>query len=85
MLQRYPNAVELVWVQEEPQNMGAWTYMEPRLRELVEGQLPVRYIGRPPAASPAEGSVDDHNAEQARIVAEAFETARVLEEAAADD
>ncbi|HLT19398.1 MAG TPA: 2-oxoglutarate dehydrogenase E1 component, partial [Thermomicrobiales bacterium] len=85
VLQRYPNAEELVWVQEEPKNMGAWSFMEPRLRELVGEQLPVRYIGRRAEASPAEGSVDDHNVEQARIVAEAFEAARVLEEAAADD
>ena len=75
-----PDLNEIVWVQEEPENMGGWGYMEPRLRDLSEararidgsaGPVPVRYIGRPPRASPAEGLADLHVAEQARIVAEA--------------
>lgn len=61
---------EIVWVQEEPRNMGAWGYMEPRLRELTE--LPVRYIGRPERSSPAEGSPDAHKAEQQRILRSAL-------------
>ena len=81
----YPNASEIVWVQEEPKNMGAWSYIAPRLRELAGEGLPVSYIGRTTEASPAEGSVDDHNEVQARIVARTFEATRVLEEAAADD
>ncbi len=85
ILDRYPRAEEIVWVQEEPKNMGAWSYIAPRLRKLASGRLPLRYIGRPAEASPAEGSIDDHNEEQSRIVAETFEPARVLEEAAADD
>ncbi len=52
--------------------MGAWFYMEPRLRELTSGDLPVRYVGRPERASPAEGSADLHAEEQARIIAAAF-------------
>ena len=63
---RYPNVREIVWAQEEPRNMGAWTYVEPRLRELL--QLPLRYAGRPERASPAEGSLDRHGVEQARII-----------------
>jgi 2-oxoglutarate dehydrogenase E1 component len=72
---RYRNLAELVWVQEEPRNMGAWSFVEPRLRALLaelERPLPVRYVGRPERASPAEGSAERHAAEQARIVAEAF-------------
>jgi len=69
---RYPALTEVVWLQEEPSNMGAWSYMEPRLRDLVDGQLPVRYVGRPERASPAEGSAEQHADEQARIVASAF-------------
>ncbi len=75
---RYPNLAEIVWVQEEPRNMGAWSFMEPRLRELVEQlgrELPVRYVGRPERASPAEGSAERHAAEQARIVAAALSDA----------
>ena len=67
----YPNLEEIVWVQEEPRNMGAWTFMRPRLRDLLPG-LPLRYIGRPEAASPAEGSPILHSLEQKRIVTEAF-------------
>jgi hypothetical protein len=58
--------------------MGAWTYMEPRLRALIEERVPVRYIGRPERSSPAEGSLDLHQEEQARIVAAAFEDAPPL-------
>ncbi len=75
VIERYPNAAEIVWVQEEPRNMGGWTYLEPRLRHLlaqIERPLPIRYAGRPERASPAEGSAERHAAEQARIVAAAF-------------
>lgn len=68
----YPNLKEIVWVQEEPRNMGAWTYMGYRLRDLVEDRIPVRYIGRPDQASPAEGFAEKHKENQARIVAATF-------------
>jgi 2-oxoglutarate dehydrogenase E1 component len=71
-LAQYPNLQDLVWLQEEPRNMGAWGFMEPRLRELVDGAVPVRYLGRVERASPAEGSLDLHTEVQARIVAQAF-------------
>jgi 2-oxoglutarate dehydrogenase E1 component len=74
----YPNLQEIVWAQEEPRNMGAWTYMEPRLRELTGSELPIRYIGRPDRASPAEGSLYTHNEVQAKIVAAAYAEAPVL-------
>jgi len=66
-----PALRELVWVQEEPRNMGAWSFVEPRLRALA-GERPVHYAGRPERASPAEGSLDRHSAEQARIVEAAW-------------
>jgi 2-oxoglutarate dehydrogenase E1 component len=66
----YPNVEEVVWAQEEPKNMGAWTYVQPRLRASI-GTLPMlRYIGRPERASPAEGHHNDHVQMQARIVSE---------------
>ncbi|MEZ4569561.1 MAG: 2-oxoglutarate dehydrogenase E1 component [Thermomicrobiales bacterium] len=68
-----------------PRNMGAWTYIAPRLRELAGERLPICYIGRPAEASPAEGSIDDHNEEQARIVSQTFETTRSAGGSAADD
>ncbi len=67
----FPNLGEIVWVQEEPANMGAWRYLEPRLRELA-GDLRVRYLGRPQRASPAEGDHKRHQKEQRRLVAEAW-------------
>ncbi|HRA47557.1 MAG TPA: 2-oxoglutarate dehydrogenase E1 component, partial [Thermomicrobiales bacterium] len=70
VLAGYPNATEVVWLQEEPSNMGAWSFMEPRLRELLGRHI--TYIGRPERASPAEGALYIHNDEQARIVAAAF-------------
>ncbi|MQA89321.1 MAG: 2-oxoglutarate dehydrogenase E1 component [Gemmatimonas sp.] len=74
-IEMYPNLQEIVWVQEEPKNMGAWNFIEPCLRTLVEGHLPIRYEGRPGRASPAEGYSYKHAAEQARIVSAAWEGA----------
>ena len=68
----YPALEDVVWAQEEPKNMGAWTYLAPRLRASTGTQLPVRYIGRPERASPAEGYAADHAREQARIVGESL-------------
>jgi 2-oxoglutarate dehydrogenase E1 component len=80
ILGQYPNVKEIAWLQEEPRNMGAWFYMEPRLRSLLPAGSEVRYIGRPERASPAEGYPDVHNKEQERIVTEAFQGANVPEE-----
>jgi 2-oxoglutarate dehydrogenase E1 component len=68
---RYAGARDVVWAQEEPENMGAWSFVAPRLRRLVD-RLPVAYVGRPERASPAEGYESAHKEEQARIVAEAL-------------
>ncbi len=70
----YPNLEDVCWVQEEPQNMGAWEYMFPRLAEhVLPDGMPLCYIGRPRWASPAEGAPEWHAREQARIIAEAFQ------------
>jgi 2-oxoglutarate dehydrogenase E1 component len=66
----YPNATEVVWAQEEPKNMGAWSYVSPRLRVSTGNVMIVRYIGRRERASPAEGYLASHKAEQDRIVSE---------------
>jgi 2-oxoglutarate dehydrogenase E1 component len=66
----YPGATEVVWAQEEPKNMGAWTYVSPRLRVSTGNVIIVRYIGRPERASPAEGYASAHKSEQDRIIAE---------------
>ncbi|MBV8574981.1 MAG: 2-oxoglutarate dehydrogenase E1 component, partial [Acetobacteraceae bacterium] len=75
LLAPYKNA-DLVWCQEEPENMGAWLYADRRI-EKVLGQIETRskrprYVGRAPAASPATGSAKEHADQQARLVAEAL-------------
>lgn len=72
VLARYPKAREVVWCQEEPRNMGAWSFVAPRLQALLAPGVSLRYVGRPERASPAEGYHDDHVAEQARLVADAL-------------
>jgi 2-oxoglutarate dehydrogenase E1 component len=69
----YRNVREIVWLQEEPRNMGAWTYIEAHLREMLPAGATLRYIGRPERASVAEGDADMHLREQARILDEAFD------------
>ena len=73
----YPNLSEVVWTQEEPRNMGAYTFVAPRLTDLLPPGVRLRYVGRPDAASPSEGKKTSHDREQARIVAAAFEVAPV--------
>ncbi len=72
VIERYPNAAQIVWAQEEPKNMGAWEYISWRLSRLVNNRLPVNYVGRRRSSSPAEGSKTAHAANQAKIVAYAF-------------
>jgi 2-oxoglutarate dehydrogenase E1 component len=66
----YPALEEVVWAQEEPQNMGAWRAIRHRLEEATAGRVPLGYIGRPWRASPSEGYPTAHLQEQERIVRE---------------
>jgi multifunctional 2-oxoglutarate metabolism enzyme len=69
---KYVNAREIVWLQEEPRNMGAWMFVQDRLHAtLGEGQM-LRYVGREAAASPATGSLRLHQRNQEQILAEAI-------------
>jgi 2-oxoglutarate dehydrogenase E1 component len=67
----YPKAETFAWCQEEPKNMGAWTFISTRLAETL-GKLPA-YVGRKESASPAVGSLAVHKHEQAKIIKAAFE------------
>ena len=69
----FPNLEEVVWLQEEPRHMGAWTFVAPRLRDLLGPDLPLRYVGRTRRASPAEGTHEWHVREQTRLVHAALE------------
>ena len=73
MLDRYPKLRDVCWVQEEPENMGAWEFARPLLERLIDGRWPLRYIGRARNSSPSEGSSTWHAANQRAIVEEAFE------------
>ncbi len=73
-LKRYKNA-EIVWCQEEPKNMGAWTFVSPRIDDVIESvgrNARVSYTGRPEAASPAVGYLKVHEKEQKAIVEQAL-------------
>lgn len=72
VLDRYPNLKEVVWAQEEPRNMGALTFVGPRLRAVVPRKVPLAYTARPDRASPAEGKAKDHNVQQEKLVLEAL-------------
>ena len=79
MIEGYPNLEQIVWVQEEPKNMGAWMFIEVRLRELTSEGLPVLYVGKPARPSPAQGSAKFHAQEHADLVRRAFGGAEVSE------
>ncbi len=74
-LQKYPNA-DVVWCQEEPENMGYWHFIDRRI-EAVLSTIDTRckrptYAGRPAAASPATGLMKNHNKEQAKLIDDAL-------------
>jgi 2-oxoglutarate dehydrogenase E1 component len=82
-LSQYPNA-EVVWCQEEPENMGAWHFVDRRIERALAGHRreatrPV-YIGRPESASPATGSARTHLKEQADLVDRALTMLRAEED-----
>jgi len=74
-LDAHPNAREIVWVQEEPRNMGAFFYVMPRLTHLVHARgLSLRSVKRSASASPATGSAKAHELEQKTLLSLAFTT-----------
>jgi 2-oxoglutarate dehydrogenase E1 component len=73
LLAGYHSVREVVWLQEEPENMGAWEFFRPLLEELLNGRCPLRYIGRPRSASPSEGSAAVHQLNQKALVEQAFD------------
>ena len=73
LVNSYPNLREVVWVQEEPRNMGARAHMSPRLMQILPQQLKFGYIGRPERASPGEGYPAAHTGEQNRILRTALD------------
>ena len=72
-LARHPEARDIVWVQEEPANMGALSYVLPRLKRLA-GETPVLSVKRSESASPSTGSAKAHEVEQKTLLSLAFAT-----------
>ena len=70
MVGAFPKTAKIVWCQEEPENMGAWTFIEPLLRKMFEREI--AYAGRDAGASPAVGSLARHKREQACVIKDAF-------------
>ena len=77
LLDGYPEAQEIVWVQEEPENMGSWDFIRPHLTELAGGRA-VRVIARPRSASPAEGSAARHARQQQILIDAAFAPSKTV-------
>lgn len=77
LVDSYPNVRELCWVQEEPENMGAWTFVRSYLEGLRKGKLDLKYLGRRANSSPAEGSSAWHRFHQAQIVKQALSLEKV--------
>jgi 2-oxoglutarate dehydrogenase E1 component len=73
VLATYPSARDIVWLQEEPENMGAWEFARPLLLELAGDRRPLRYIGRARSASPSEGSSTWHQLNQKALIERAFD------------
>ncbi len=73
LMRRYPNLKEVVWVQEEPRNVGARAHMFPRLMQIMPENIRFGFVGRPERASPGEGYPAAHLAEQNRIVTTAID------------
>src|SRR6266542_3100919 len=72
LLAAYSSLREVVWVQEEPQNMGGWTFIHPRLSAILPSGVRLRYAGRPASASPATGNATVHKTELAALLEETF-------------
>jgi 2-oxoglutarate dehydrogenase E1 component len=81
VLDGYPKVRDVCWVQEEPENMGAWEFVRPQLEQLIDGRWPLRYIGRSRNSSPSEGSAAWHSINQRAIVEQAFEDKAAPKEA----
>ena len=73
LIGRFSNLEEVIWVQEEPQNMGPWTFIQPNLSEVVPKELKISYFGRPKRSSPATGDPVIHKQEQSMIIHDALQ------------
>ncbi|MBA2726307.1 MAG: hypothetical protein H0U53_09990 [Actinobacteria bacterium] len=68
IFERYPDATEVVWVQEEPENMGAWHFVGERIRQLLPDRMRLSGVSRFESGSPATGSHAIHDQEQQALL-----------------
>jgi len=85
VLDDYRNLEEVVWVQEEPENMGAWEFMKPHLENLIHGRWQLSHVARPRNSSPAEGSSAWHAVNQEMLIKQSYQMADVHAEAGVRD
>lgn len=78
VLKRYTKLKDVVWLQEEPENMGAWMFVYPFLRKIIKGTVPLHYMGRRRNSSPAEGTASMHRVNQEALIKQAFMTGKTL-------
>src|SRR5690606_34298179 len=71
-LKKYPNATEIVWAQDEPQNQGSWFYVQHHLYENMQAGQKLAYAGRPASASPAVGYAAKHLEQLKALLDQAF-------------
>ncbi|ODS98238.1 MAG: 2-oxoglutarate dehydrogenase E1 component [Lautropia sp. SCN 69-89] len=75
-MKKFPNASQVIWCQDEPQNQGAWFYVQHHVAETLKEGQKLGYAGRAPSASPAVGYYDKHYAQQKELIAAALGEAR---------
>lgn len=76
LMETYPNLEEIIWTQEEPQNMGGWNFVRGRMLEVLKTNQKLSYSGRKNSGTPAEGTTKAHEAEQNRIIQDALSRAQ---------
>jgi 2-oxoglutarate dehydrogenase E1 component len=72
IIDRYDQLEEIWWVQEEPENMGAWTYLRPRISGLIHDRWSLQFIGRSASSSPSEGSFTRYTINQRDLISQVF-------------
>jgi len=72
ILKSYPKVKKIRWVQEEPQNMGAWNFLFPKFLDIMGSQKKIEYVGKPESPSPSPGSLKMHNKSQEEVIKKTF-------------
>jgi len=78
VLKRYTKLKDVVWLQEEPENMGAWMFVYTFLRKIIKGTVPLHYMGRRRNSSPAEGTASMHRVNQEALIKQVFMIGKTL-------